>query len=115
MGRLQAEEMAERTDLDTALRWHIQYNHYPAPPLSLVETAKKAIEVAQEGVIFESDWYDELVDMPPGIAFRGRTDGKAPAGGIVEALHLDSFIEWSEELLEEHETIDDGDDTEEHF
>ena len=29
MGRLQAEEMKTLLDLDSALHWHLQYNHYP--------------------------------------------------------------------------------------
>ena len=84
MGRLQAEEMASLTDLDTALRWHLTYNHYPPLPVSLLPVAKLAIEKA------ESEEWDELLDLPDRISYKG--SNKAPVHACVKEWHLDSFI-----------------------
>jgi hypothetical protein len=98
MGRLQAEEVIELTDLDTALSWHLQHNHYPPVPSAMKEPAKKAIALAREAVAMEdeSKW-GELVDMPEGIECRGRSDGKAEVRFLIESLHLESFLDTSEE------------------
>jgi hypothetical protein len=85
MGRLHAEEMKDMLSLDEALAWHLQSNHYPRVPLSMVPVCKEAIEHANVG-----DWNTRL-QLPPGISFYGETT--APVLKIVEQHHLETFLE----------------------
>ena len=92
MGSLQAQEMAELTDIDTALTWHLRANHYPPVPLEMVAVCKEAIEAYHE-----LDWHREI-ELPGQVTWRGLTT--APASAIVEAHHLDAWIEendWEEQ------------------
>ncbi len=84
MGSLQANEMASLTDLDTALRWHLQCNHYPPIPTYMVEPCKQAIVACNDG-----EW-DRLIDLPNGVTYRGSTE--ATASEIARSHHLDSWI-----------------------
>ncbi len=85
MGHLQATEMSERLDMETALTWHLQHNHYPPVPTSMVETCITAINHAN----MEGDWHDEI-ELPEGITYRGRTT--APVYAIIEQHHLDAWL-----------------------
>lgn len=85
MGRLQAEEMKRLADLDTALSWHLQCNHYPPVPLSMLPACKAAITAYRE------EDYRRLIDLPKGVLWRGQT--QAPASAVVEGHHLDTFVE----------------------
>ena len=85
MGRMQAEEMKDLAGLDQALSWHLQSNHYPPVPLSMLPICKEAIEHANTG-----DW-DTLLKLPKGCSFRG--SDKAPVSAIVEQHHLDTFLD----------------------
>lgn len=78
MGSLQASEFAQLADLDTALRWHLQHNHYPPVPLSMLSACKVAISAIQDGEP------SEKVQLPNGVY--------ALAIEIVRAYHLDPFI-----------------------
>ena len=101
MGRLQTEEVAGMVDLDTALRWHLQYNHYPPVPGAMVKPCKDAIEIARHWN--EDDEMDELVDLPDGVQYKGRDDGKALATALIEDYHLADFLtteDSEDELLE---------------
>ena len=89
MGSLQASEMARLTDLDTGLRWHLQSNHYPPVPLSMVTPCKAAIDAYQD------EDYQREISLPEGIAYRGLPT--APASAIVEQHHLHAFIEREDE------------------
>ena len=91
MGRAQAEEVANQVDIDTALRWHLRSNHYPPVPGAMIAPCKAAIEVARNWI--EGEGEDELVDLPDGVQWKGRTDGKAPATAVIESFHLAEFIE----------------------
>jgi hypothetical protein len=84
MGSLQANEMANLADLDTALTWHLQCNHYPPIPTYMVEPCKQAIEACNNG-----EW-DYLIDLPNGTTYRGEESVRACV--IVEALHLEPWI-----------------------
>lgn len=90
MGRLQASEMARLVDLDTALSWHLQSNHYPPIPLTMLEPCKAAIQACQE------EDYQRLIDLPAGVLWKGQR--QAPASAIVEGHHLDAFLETQEEI-----------------
>lgn len=89
MGALQANEMAEMTDLQTGLRWHLRSNHFPPVPLSMLPVCEEAIDAANE-----DDW-ERMIELPEGTSYRGRDE--APAWAIVEAHHLQSWIDNGED------------------
>jgi hypothetical protein len=78
--------MAEATDIDTGLSWHLSSNHYPPVPQSMIESAKQAITAFNEGET------DRDIPLPDGIR---RRDGQqhAPAYELVSSLHLDAWID----------------------
>ena len=79
MGTIQALEMKEVLELDQLLHWHLQYNHFlPIHPI-FIETAKKAIDLANH-----NDW-DTQVTLPNGRILT--------VAEIVEQLHLESFLD----------------------
>ena len=85
MGRMYAKGIAEtETPLETQIEWHLQGNHYPPVPKSMVKPCIEAIDAGNEG-----DW-DREISMPDGVLYRGLT--KAPAHAIIEAHHLDTWI-----------------------
>lgn len=84
MGALQAAEMASLTDLDTALRWHLQSNHYPPIPLTMLAVCKKAIVACNE------EDSERAIKLPKGVRWRGLKH--APAFAIVEGHHLGTFL-----------------------
>lgn len=89
MGRLQADEFAQLTDIRTALSWHLSSNHYPPIPSAMIEPCLTAIANANAG-----EW-DAQIDLPNGIEWRGQTS--CPTHALVEHAHLDSFIDHDEE------------------
>lgn len=84
MGAVQAAEMAALADRETALRWHLQSNHYPPIPAEMIPVAIDAIEAAEDG-----DW-DAQIPLMGIVEWRGRTE--APVWALVEHMHLDAFI-----------------------
>lgn len=85
MGRMYAEGIAEtEIALEEQIGWHLQGNHYPPVPKSMVKPCIEAIEAGNDG-----DW-DRAITMPEGVLYRGLT--KAPAHAIIEAHHLDTWI-----------------------
>lgn len=94
MGHINALGMAEAMEdgmieLRQALAWHLQSNHYPPVPLSMVYPCVLAIGLVTEGE------HDINVVLPDGILWRGQP--VAPAWAVVDAHHLESFIDVSEE------------------
>ncbi len=89
MGSLQAMEMAEMLEIDNALEWHLRYNHYPPVPVSMVQPCKEAIQAGLEG-----DWF-RMIPLPEGTTYRGSSF--APADEIINAHHLDPWLELDEE------------------
>lgn len=77
--------------LAVAIGWHMQSNHYPPHPVFMNAVALRAIELANAG-----DW-DADVELPEGVEWR---DGSRlpTVTEVVESFHLDSFIEWQEDL-----------------
>jgi hypothetical protein len=92
MGSLQAMEMAEILDIDSALSWHLRANHYPPVPLSMIEPCKEAISAALE------DEWERLITLPEGVSHLGLPT--APAWAIIEQHHLSAWVELDEEGLE---------------
>ena len=94
MGNPQAAAYAElvedgTTGLSTALTAHLQSNHYPPVPTTMVPACIEAIDLANQ------DDYDATVDLPEGITYKNAT--AAPVWAIVEAHHLQAFINDPEE------------------
>ena len=88
MGSNFATELADNElldlDLEMAISVHLQSNHYPPVPLEMVQPCIDAIDA-----YYEED-YQRLIDLPAPITWRG--ESKAPAHAIVEAHHLDAWL-----------------------
>jgi len=84
MGRQWIEGFKEldNIDLDTMLDIHLKGNHYPPVHSSFIPVCKEAIECCND------EDYNKQIKMPNGIV--------KSAMGIVEGLHLDSFLEERE-------------------
>lgn len=103
MGALQAQEMAEMLDTRSAMAWHLQGNHYPPVPQSMIDPCLDAIYACNNGD------YDTLIKLPfDGVDRNGepfqitwRGQDSAPAWAIVEGHHLQAWIELDEEYDDE--------------
>ena len=93
MGSLQAMEMAEMLEIESAIAWHLQANHYPPVPQSMVKPCLEAIDNAIAG-----DWL-KMVEMPEGVSYRGSRF--APTDAIIEQHHLHAWVELDEEYDDE--------------
>lgn len=91
MGHLQATEFAEIADLDTGLTWHLQHNHYPPVPLTMLPVCKEVIEWINDGGDFNQHFA-----LPTPTTWRG--ESSAPAWAIVEGHHLDAWLTDGEEF-----------------
>lgn len=89
MGYNTARDLADYTDTRTAISQHLQYNHYPPVPLSMVEPCLEAIDAYWDEDI------DREIDLPAGVLFRG--EPTAPAHNIISAHHLEAFLETEDE------------------
>ena len=103
MGALQAAEMASLLDSRSAMAWHLQSNHYPPVPSTMIDPCLEAIDAG-----LEDDW-DRLIQLPfDGLDRNGepfqitwRGQDKAPAWAIIEGHHLQAWIELDEEFDED--------------
>ena len=89
MGNNFATELADNDlfpelDLEMAISIHLQSNHYPPVPLSMVEPCIEAIDA-----YYEED-FDRAIEMPEGVSYRGQTH--APAWAIVQQHHLEAWL-----------------------
>ena len=96
MGSMHAGEFAAMTgkgkgkiSIDQALTWHLQGNHYPPIPSSMLGPCKRAISAANKGN------HDANIKLPEGISWRGKKS--APAHAIIEAHHLHSWVKQEED------------------
>jgi hypothetical protein len=86
MGSVTAIGLADSVlDLETQLAYHLQGNHYPPVPLSMVQPCIDAIDA-----YYDED-FDKEIEMPEGVSYKGKTT--APAWAIVEQHHLSWFID----------------------
>ncbi len=86
MGSVTAIGLADSVlDLETQLAYHLQGNHYPPVPLSMVQPCIDAINAA-----YDED-YDREIAMPQGVSYKG--SNVAPAWAIIEQHHLNWFID----------------------
>lgn len=72
-------------NLQAAVSWQLQSNHYPPVPTTMVEPCIKAIMAVAD------DEGDTLIELPEGVSYRGNWN--APAYAIVEQHHLYPFVE----------------------
>ena len=91
MGSNFAQDLAENIDisLEQAIGYHLQGNHYPPVPLSMVEPCIEAIDAYYE------DDFNKEIEMPEGITYKGRTT--APAWAIIEQHHLSAWLPENED------------------
>ena len=82
------QELFPELDREVAIGYHLQSNHYPPVPLSMVEPCIEAIDAYNDGM------WDKLIELPEGVLYRGQTN--APAHSIIEAHHLDAWL-WVNE------------------
>jgi hypothetical protein len=75
-------------DLETQLAYHLQGNHYPPVPLSMVQPCIDAIDA-----YYDED-YSKLIEMPEGVSYKGNTH--APAWAIIEQHHLEFWLPESD-------------------
>jgi hypothetical protein len=80
-------------DLETQLAYHLQGNHYPPVPLSMVQPCIDAIDA----------YYDNdamrFIAMPEGVFYKGMSH--APAWAVIEQHHLDFWLPQDDEYIEE--------------
>ena len=89
MGSVTAIGLADTTlDLETQLLYHLKGNHYPPVPLSMVPVCIQAIDFAHQ------DEWDETVEMPDGISYKG--ESCAPVWAIIEQHHLHAWLPQDE-------------------
>ena len=84
MGYTTALDLSNELDLEVSLGYHLQGNHYPPVPLSMVQPCIEAIDA-----YYDED-YNKLIEMPEGVSYKG--DSHAPAWAIVEQHHLDPWL-----------------------
>ena len=72
-------------DLETQIAYHLQGNHYPPVPLSMVQPCIDAIDA-----YYEDNKSEKLIKMPEGVSYKGKTH--APAWAIIEQHHLQFWL-----------------------
>jgi hypothetical protein len=90
MGSNFAQDLAENIDisLEQAIGYHLQGNHYPPVPLSMVQPCIEALDAARE---MDAMRY---IAMPEGVFYKGMSH--APAWAIIEQHHLDAWLPQDE-------------------
>ncbi len=84
MGYNTALDLSNELDIEVAIGYHLQGNHYPPVPLSMVEPCIEAIDA------FYDEDYNREIALPEGISWRGQVT--APASAIVEQHHLEAWL-----------------------
>ena len=92
MGSNTARDLADNDlfdlDLETTIGYHLQGNHYPPVPLSMVQPCIDAIDAYHE------DDLNRTIMLPDGILWRGSVG--APAYAIIEGHHLEAWCHSDE-------------------
>jgi hypothetical protein len=84
MGYNTALDLAQEFDLERSIGYHLQGNHYPPVPLSMVQPCIDAIDA-----YYDEDYRREI-DLPQGVLWRGQVT--APADAIIEQHHLNAWL-----------------------
>jgi hypothetical protein len=82
-------------DLETQLAYHLQGNHYPPVPLSMVKPCIDAIDA-----YYDED-YERFIAMPEGVFYKGMSH--APARAIVEQHHLEFWLPQEDDFYGEED------------
>ena len=86
MGSNLAYDLASTNlSMETAIGYHLQGNHYPPVPLSMVQPCLDAIDA------YWDDDTDRMIAMPEGVSYRGSNE--APAWAVIEQHHLHAWCE----------------------
>jgi hypothetical protein len=95
MGSNTAIDLAENLDLslEQAIGYHLQGNHYPPVPLSMVQPCIEAIDAYHDNDAMRQ------IEMPEGVFYKGNTT--APAYAIIEQHHLDAWLPQDDEYYNE--------------
>jgi hypothetical protein len=93
MGSNFATELADNDlfpdlTMEDAIAIHLQGNHYPPVPRSMVKPCMEAIQNYNEG------YHNEPVELPEGVSWRG--DTIAPSWAIIESHHLEAWLDQDE-------------------
>jgi hypothetical protein len=95
MGNLQASEMAQVVrdglQLDIALEWHLFTNHFPPLPRGILELAKQAIKLWNEGD------HDATIDVSS-VGEHRRYGTDVPVGECLTNWHLWAYVDNDEEF-----------------
>ena len=91
MGNNTAIDLATNLDisLEQAIGYHLQGNHYPPVPLSMVKPCIEALDAAREMDAMRQ------ISMPDGVFYKGMSH--APAWAIIEQHHLDAWLPQDED------------------
>ena len=91
MGSNTALDLATNLDisLEQAIGYHLQGNHYPPVPLSMVKPCIEALDAAREMDAMRQ------ISMPDGVFYKGMSH--APAWAIIEQHHLDAWLPQDED------------------
>ena len=84
MGYNTALDLSNELDIEVAIGYHLQGNHYPPVPVAMVQPCIEAIDA-----YYDED-YNRLIEMPEGVFYRGMDH--APANAIVEQHHLEAWL-----------------------
>jgi hypothetical protein len=86
MGSNTAIDLATNLDisLEQAIGYHLQGNHYPPVPLSMVAPCIEALDAAREMDAMRQ------IAMPEGVFYKGMSH--APAWAIIQQHHLDAWL-----------------------
>lgn len=84
MGYTTATELATILDLEGSIAMHLQANHYPPVPTSMVQPCIDAIDA------YHDEDIDRLIKLPEGVTWRNQDS--APAHALVEAHHLEPWL-----------------------
>ena len=96
MGSVTAIGLADsELDLEKQLAYHLQGNHYPPVPLSMVQPCIDAIDA-----YYDED-YDKFIAMPEGVFYKGMSH--APARAIVEQHHLEFWLPQEDDFYGEED------------
>ncbi len=76
-------------DLETQLAYHLQGNHYPPVPLSMVQPCIDAIDAYSDNDAMRQ------IAMPEGVFYKGMSH--APAWAIIDQHHLDFWLPQDDE------------------
>jgi hypothetical protein len=95
MGSNTAIDLATNLDLslEQAIGYHLQGNHYPPVPLSMVKPCIEAIDAYHDNDAMRQ------IAMPDGVFYKGMSH--APAYAIIEQHHLDSWLPQDDEYYQE--------------